>query len=229
MKPRTRNNQARSGEPTPNALRGVALAVLLLACAAPGQSLDELLELEPAKPAAPEQEIAPQTVRKLTDEQAQDAFRSAVTTMDDAAERLGGKLDAGLDTQRLQQEILEKLDMVIQAAKQRKSSNSSSSSGQSSKPQQQDRGSAQNQSSGSTGAAGSAAGAGGQGENQGQVSNPSHPGEAQPTVMREDRREWGHLPPRLREELMQGLSEKFSPLYQSLTEAYYKRLAEEGR
>ena len=38
---------------------------------------------------------------------------------------------------------------------------------------------------------------------------------------------WGNLPPRLRDELLQGLEDRFSPLYRDLTELYYQRLAED--
>ena len=48
------------------------------------------------------------------------------------------------------------------------------------------------------------------------------------TVLEESRAEWGSLPPRVRDQLLQGRKEKFSSLYQQLTQEYYKRLAEEG-
>ena len=38
---------------------------------------------------------------------------------------------------------------------------------------------------------------------------------------------WGHLPPKLREQLRSGLAEQFLPKYEQLIEAYYRRLAEE--
>ena len=40
---------------------------------------------------------------------------------------------------------------------------------------------------------------------------------------------WGHLPPKLREQLQSGSVEQFLPKYEQLIEAYYKRLAEERR
>ncbi|MEX2213577.1 MAG: hypothetical protein WD768_05590, partial [Phycisphaeraceae bacterium] len=52
---------------------------------------------------------------------------------------------------------------------------------------------------------------------------------AQGGPIEESRIEWGRLPARIRSELEQGLGEKFSPLYKKLTEAYYRRLAEEGK
>ena len=48
------------------------------------------------------------------------------------------------------------------------------------------------------------------------------------TVMDETRSEWGNLPQRVRDMLLQGRREKFSNLYDQLTAEYYKRLAEEG-
>jgi hypothetical protein len=39
---------------------------------------------------------------------------------------------------------------------------------------------------------------------------------------------WGELPERVRERLVEGSSDYFSTLYEALTEAYYRRLAEEA-
>jgi hypothetical protein len=41
------------------------------------------------------------------------------------------------------------------------------------------------------------------------------------------RRMWGHLPPKVRDEMQTSLSENFLPKYERLIEEYYKRLAEE--
>ena len=38
--------------------------------------------------------------------------------------------------------------------------------------------------------------------------------------------EWGNLPPRLRDELAESLSEQFNPVYRAATEAFYRRIAE---
>ena len=38
--------------------------------------------------------------------------------------------------------------------------------------------------------------------------------------------DWGALPERTRDALLEGLSDSFSSLYRRLTEAYYRRLAE---
>ena len=46
--------------------------------------------------------------------------------------------------------------------------------------------------------------------------------------LEEERTEWGNLPERVRDMLLQGSKEKFSSLYKQLTREYYRRLAEEG-
>ncbi len=48
------------------------------------------------------------------------------------------------------------------------------------------------------------------------------------TMIEEQRTEWGNLPQRVREMLLQGREEKFSSLYEELTREYYRRLAEDG-
>ena len=49
------------------------------------------------------------------------------------------------------------------------------------------------------------------------------------TPLAEAKANWGNLPPRVRDELLEGVSEKFSPVYREMTESYYKRLAEEKK
>jgi hypothetical protein len=49
------------------------------------------------------------------------------------------------------------------------------------------------------------------------------------TPLEEAKANWGNLPPRVRDELIEGIGEKFSPVYREMTESYYKRLAEEKK
>ena len=65
--------------------------------------------------------------RKLNAQEAGEQFQQAVELMGDAAQRLAGG-DMGLQTQRVQEDILRKLDQIIEAAQQQSSSSSSSSS-----------------------------------------------------------------------------------------------------
>ena len=234
----------------------VVSLIAAVAAAAPSEpTLDELLNLAPSeKKARPAEErpavqapdpaaldpridprlaprLNPRLDERLSDDEVSDLFDQAVAQMDAAARRLAVDRDPGLRTQRTQQQVLAKLDQLI--AETSRSSNRSGSNSSCSNCA----GSGCDQCSEKSGSQGSAANArqGKQGaaqsgqENQGGFSPGSAAGgDASSSMLEETRREWGNLPARLRDELLQGLAEPFSPVYRSLTEAYYRRLAEEG-
>ena len=165
----------------------------------------ELLELDPSQS---------ELERKLSGAEMADAFVRATQLMDDTATRIEMAQDTGIVTQRLQEDILRALDQIIEAAKQQQQSSSSSSSssspsGSQSPPQQQSN-------------------RAGEGENTGQISSPSRQeGGLNPTGAGMGAT-WGALPARVRDALSQGQAGRFSSVYRSLTEAYYRRLAEEA-
>ncbi|HHN78754.1 MAG TPA: hypothetical protein ENK11_08815 [Phycisphaerales bacterium] len=186
--------------------------------AEPLPGLDELLGLEDAGEVDDTQHDR-DLERKLTAREAAEALQRAVQLMDDAAERLSTPEGAGLVTQRLQEDIIRKLDMIIDSAKKNNRSSSGSPSGASSRRGQQAR-PAHQQSGGQQSS--------GRGDNTGQVGTPA-PQEAvlgPDTLM--DPASWGALPDRLRDALQQGVSGTFSSAYRRLTEAYYKKLAEQA-
>lgn len=41
--------------------------------------------------------------------------------------------------------------------------------------------------------------------------------------------EWGSLPPRVREQMRQGMRERMSSVYRTWTERYYERVAKESK
>ncbi len=199
--------------------------------AQPEPSLDELLGLpqkpaKPADPAAPEKPAdAPRPAdparaeleRQLSPGEVQALFDQAVVLMDQTALRLTSAQDTGLSTQRMQEDVIRKLDTLIDEAKKQQSKSRKSKPNpqqqqqpQQSQPQQSSQQNAQN--------------------NQGQ--NPG-PGPA----MTEGNRNaspggsaaWGNLPAHIRDALSQGKSEQYSSRYKLLTEKYYKRLAEEPK
>ncbi len=218
-------------------------------------SLDELLNLPspatapapaPSQPPASDAESAqrvridPGVARRLQGNQPGDLFRQALAEMGEASERLGKDRDPGEETQRLQEAVLAKLDQVIAAAEQQQqqsSSSSKSSSGKQSKSQagdKRDSGSKQNQ--GQNGdesqnpKPGDNKSSFGKGENKGQ--NQIAPGgtpAVTPAALSQTRSEWGNLPARVRDELIEGLNEPYSPLYRQMTERYYRAVAEQGR
>jgi len=157
--------------------------------------------------------------RRLSGEEATDALDEAQRLMQDSADRLasaGG--DTSIGTQRLQEDALRRLDMVIEAAEQSRSSGSSSSSSSSSSSQQNQQ--SQQQAQGQQRTAG-------RGDNRGEATPPGlREGELSPASVAGGA-EWGNLPERVRGALTQGLSERFSALYEELTRSYYRRLAEQ--
>lgn len=233
------------------ALGGVAIAadeakpeVKPAAAGAAGQpTLDDLLDLgtKPApgtgtdpipapagavevKPGTPELDAHARKALEKQEKDAADAFRKAVSEMYQVAERIGKEGDTSRDVQRDQEEIVKKLDQVIDAAEKSQGGSSSSKSGPPKDKKQN--GSQKNQ----------------QGKKPGPQQQPqqsatagSTPGKAGgvtggpgiTTPLAELRERWGSLPGRVREQLMQGVQEKVSPVYREWTEQYYKRLAEE--
>ncbi|MBC7834464.1 MAG: hypothetical protein H7Y88_05100 [Phycisphaerales bacterium] len=179
-------------------------------------SLDDLLGTVSEAPATPESG-KDDLDQKLKGVEVSDAFRRAVNLMGQASTRLGAK-DRGLATQRLQEDAVRKLDELITA--QQKQSKSSPNK----KPQP-------DESSPSPGSKPSSSSASQpqQGENNAEVDPPPRrDGQLNPEVAAA-RAAWGALPARVRDTLMQGSQDRFSSMYERLTQDYYRRLAEESR
>lgn len=160
--------------------------------------------------------------RELTNEEVGEQFVQAIKQMEEAAKRLRSGRDAGVVTQRLQEEILVKLDILIEQSQQQNQQSSSSSSSSSSDSSQTPPQQGQQQ----------------QGQQRDQPSDPGSEaadGGGNPEY-REGRNDliesagaaWGALPERVRDTLLEGLNDVFSSRYKEATEAYYRRLAEEG-
>ena len=189
-------------------------------------SLDALLGIteEPDRSAAEaaDRDVEDELERELAEIRITDAFALALEKMSISADLLDLKLDSGLGTQRVQEEILAKLDQVIDQAQQMQAMGAGASGSGSSRKRQ----------SSPAQPAPSQPRPGGERQAQSQDSQAGGPPPRQDgdinTVMEESRTEWGHLPDRIRQMLLQGLNDKYSSLYRRLTEEYYQRLAEEG-
>ena len=195
-------------------------------------TLDDLLNLQKKRPVEvqDEPEVTDPIVRRLEGGSPEDTFESAVSLMDQVARRISERLDPGTETQRLQEDIVLRLDRVIAAARRQQHQGSSSESS-SSDARPPDSGSDSVSTPSSSSGQGTSSGqlqSGGSGSNPG-LASPGSVGEvnAEEGVMQHRRSEWGNLPPRLRDELSEGLKERFSSTYRSLTEAYYQRLAQD--
>lgn len=188
-----------------------------------GPSLDELLGLKGSAPPA-EDPWRGELARRLGVKESEgEDFERAVAVMSDAAARLTSARDAGLGTLRLQEEAVMLLDRLIAQAQQnqQQQSSSSSSSQQQNQQQQSEQQAGQQQSQQQQAQASAQSRSNeGQGEVAGQSAEPKPPEAGSAAT-------WGNLPEHIRQALTQGLSDKFSTLYQSMTEAYYKRLAED--
>ena len=146
----------------------------------------------------------------------------AITSMHEAARRL--EIDStGVQTQRLQQDVIYQLDQLLQMAQEQQQQQQSSSSSSQSQPEP------------------------GSQQQSGQPGQPDQQGSAdsgdsgdQPSVMDasdpnlggsidEMDSEWGTLPDRVRKMLQQGRQDSYSSLYERMTIEYYRRLAREAR
>jgi len=188
-------------------------------------SLDELLGItkpDAPKPADAEAAKDPKQTeldRKLSDAEAKEAFEQAVRMMSETAQRLEKSRDAGLTTQRLQEEILRKLDALIKASQQQDSSSSSGSQSSSSSDPSQSKQPSQPQPQGNKQDK-----KGGEGQ---QAGTPPAKKDAQfNNRLDAARAAWGALPERLRDLFTQGMDDYYSKLYQSMTEQYYRKTAE---
>ncbi len=189
-------------------------------------SLDDLLGIGGDKSARSAAEAARRDTqeelrRQLAETRITDAFEVAFEKMSISAELLEEKLDSGLGTQRLQEEILAKLDQLIDQVRRQQLMAMASPSGSS-------RGETPRQ----TPPADQSKNAGEQPNARSADSRTGGPPPRQDgdinRVLDETRSEWGHLPRRVRDMLLQGRNDRFSGLYRRLTEEYYRRLAEEG-
>ncbi len=175
---------------------------------------------KPAKPVADPMRTALE--RKLEMEHAQEQFKQAIVLMDETAVRIKDGRDTGLQTQRLQEDIIRKLDMIISTAeKQQQQQKKQSKSKQKQQQQNQDPQQANQQQKDSTDPHGKEAAPDTIDPPGREAANPL-PGTAARGAA------WGSLPERVRQALLQGDADRYSTLYHKWTEAYYKKLAEEA-
>lgn len=192
--------------------------------AEPLPGLDELLGL----PEGEKSDDAPiidaeqlELERALESRNVSEMFQQAVQQMADAAKLLRESRSAGPTTQRVQQEIITKLEKLIEEAEKQQSQSSSSSSSSQQQQQQQQQQPQQPQPGQSQQPQ--------QGENRDERLPPGGQQARLSGQIDAMAAAWGALPARIRDALLQGAGEKYSSLYESMTEAYYRRLAEQNK
>lgn len=189
----------------------------------PLPNLDELLGLPGTSPGDAPDPGRTDLDRILSGAEIGNAFKQAVTLMGDVAKRMGEGGDVSLTTQRMQETILRRLDQLIssleqqqnQQQQQQQQQQSSSQQSQANQRVPSQQRTEQNQEQ--------------QGDNTGQTNNPDRRDGPLRPALDSARASWGNLPDRVREMLVQGSTDRFSSLYDSLTQSYYRRLAEEAK
>jgi hypothetical protein len=194
-------------------------------------SLDELLGLDEDDSEASaadqaQQEVDQELQRRLHEVELSDIFTQALEKMALSVQLLQVDFESGLATQRVQQDVLEKLDQLIDRARELSQRHSESCQCSECRSKRADGQRKPGDKPGSR-QAGSRRNDGPSSEGRAIEPPPGREGDIN-TVLEETGTEWGHLPVRIRELLRQGRGDYKSPLYRQLTEEYYKRLAEDG-
>lgn len=193
-----------------------------------GPSLDELLGLEDpgegGADAPADASLDPDRAeldRQLGAQEMGERLDQAAALMDEIARRMRATSDVSITTQRQQERVIGLLDEVIDAAQRQQQQQGQPSSQQQQQGQQQQQQPSQPQAQRQ------------QGQEPGQqAAQETHmPGGGEGVQLRAGQAAagaaWGALPDRLRDALTQGLSDRYSSLYERATESYYRRLAEE--
>ncbi|RME36796.1 MAG: hypothetical protein D6788_10860 [Planctomycetota bacterium] len=179
---------------------------------------------EPKKTDKTDRRLGERLIREAGGDREEDVMDRVLRLMDESAKRLAVAFDPGAETRRVQREILESLDRAIKKAASQRRMKRSRKRGRSADKRRMAAGSSKSQgsdaSAGKTVRALSPSGMG-----------PPQPGDAEEPVrggrFREGRRAWGHLPQREREEILQGMRERFLERYRTWIERYFRALQEE--
>lgn len=208
------------------------------------RSLDDLLGVPGAESGATEgasdaaeDEQAKRLQRSLDEASLDDLVARAIDGMKSASQRLDQARDPGIGTQRIQEDVVRTLDRLLEeAGKQQKRKSSSSSSRRNSEQRGE---SGENEPSQQNGQQSGRSDANQSGEeSQRSKSNSDSNSDssdgtrddvaAEAGELDETRIEWGRLPERVRELVLQGRRDRVSTIYERLTREYYRRLAEEA-
>lgn len=184
-------------------------------------TLDELLGIEEEDGASGDDATSVDLDRKLSGQEIGEAFDQAVRLMGDAAERVGKNSDVSVATQRVQEDALKRLDQLIASIEQNQQQQQQQQSQNQKQQQQQQQPSQQQQQAGKERREGKAS-------DSNEIDPPGLREGALGEGVESAKAAWGSLPARVRDMLVQGVSDRFSSTYRQMTEEYYKRLAEES-
>ncbi|MCH7701014.1 MAG: hypothetical protein IID37_04935 [Planctomycetes bacterium] len=168
-------------------------------------------------------ELTRRLIREATGGAQEGVMERTMRLMDEAHTRLAVRFDPGVETQILQQQVLDQLDSAIAQAAANRSQRRSSRQVQVAadkrmlpKPK---RAKADAKKSADDTSSTQTTTSDGASESTGLTRSGLQ------LPLRETRRGWGHLPRRDREELIQGIDSEFLDKYRTLIERYYRALA----
>lgn len=171
-----------------------------------------------------DKKLGEKLIRDVTTKADSDLMTSIMQLMIESARQLEVDFDPGPQTQKIQQQVITKLDEAIAQAKsqrRKKSPNQqpSSSDRRTQPPASKNKDEPKQ--------------ADGQNAQDGQASSTSTPPGGSVTeagttggLLEESRRSWGHLPQRHRDEVIQGAGEQYLQRYRDWIQRYYRALQE---
>lgn len=173
---------------------------------------------------AERRKVGEKLVRKALEGGDEDIMSALIRLMNESARKLQVEFDAGPDTRAVQEEVMEKLDHAIKiaAAQRRKGKPKPRPQEEADKRRMEQKAERQKSKEDEGGSA--QAEAAKPGEATGQA-DPIE-GELGGRSEGEAGRSWGHLPPRDREEVIQGIDEAYLERYRRWIERYYRALQE---
>ncbi len=177
-------------------------------------------------------------------DQAQDHLQHAFDGMQTARRRIADE-DTGAETQKTQERVVKDLEALLALVKKQQSRGQQRPQNQpqdkNQGQQQSDRQKMQNgqndpQNSGTSKSSGKDQGSANDRRKDGQSTDAQERTDAAQTPTAEQARRmqvikdvWGHLPPHIREAMLNSVSEKYLPKYEDLVKKYYEDLAEKSR
>ncbi len=211
----TRKSHARRGQ----SMRSIATVIALVLLTSPGWA-----QQPPTPPKADknDRKLSDKLLNKSGERSDESVMEVVIRLMNDAAARLEIRFDTGEGTLELQDSILKRLDEAIElAASQRNPSRNNQKGSTGDRRQQPKRQNAQTKQARTE-----------QGEGEGQSDDNAQSDHAKGAVtnpkpggdMLDTRRGWGHLPQRERDEIIQGVGERYLQRYRTWIEKYYRAL-----
>jgi len=196
-----------------------AVVVLPLAHVALGQDPAD------AKSRIQDEELTRRLKEAALGKQAESTLARVIRLMTVSRDQLGDRFDPGESTQEVQKEIIQALDQAMKHARAGLSRQPSSAPAGESDPREKGKRD-QNQQE-KAGDRQPKPKPSGDSENAGAAKGAVRSGRIGSDI-RETAREWGNLPPRDRDEVVQGFTEEILMKYRRMIEKYYRALAEQA-